>query len=110
MEKPEFAQLWDEEVDELIRLAKAVPDGGTIVEIGTAEGGSALIFDKASKETVKIYSIDVLPTKAAYKNLKDTRVKIIKGESVSVASEWQDIAGKSIDLLFIDGGHDFKNI
>lgn len=111
MEKPEFAQLWNEEVNKLAKLAEVVPKGGTIVEIGTAEGGSAFIFDKASrKNNVKIYSVDLAPTKAAYKNLDGTDVEIIKGKSVDVASKWQKITGRPTDLLFIDGAHDFKNV
>ena len=106
-----FTLLWREEQAELDRLAGLVPNGGTIVEIGTALGGTATIFNRATKEkNVSIYTVDISPSARAYKNLEGTGVNIIASASEIAAESWAENIGKPIDLLFIDGNHHFEYV
>ncbi len=107
----EFSQLWKEEKDLLFEYAAIIPEGGIIVEIGTAQGGSASIFYEATKnKRVKIYSYDIAPSEEAYLNLKNTSVEIINKPSTEGALNWIKEKKKSIDLLFIDGSHAFEDV
>lgn len=107
----DFAQLWVEEQQLLAELAALVPDNGTIVEIGTAQGGSALIFNwAASQRGVRIYSFDRAPSPQAYTHLKNTSVTIIAKPSTQGALTWMQTVGKPIDLLFIDGSHTLQDV
>lgn len=109
MQKPDFALLWQEECDTLFTLGSEVPKGGVIVEIGTALGGSGVIFDAATQgKDVSIYSVDIAPSPRAYKNLQKTVVKIVPLPSSQFADEWKRDGARFIDLLFIDGDHRFQ--
>ncbi|MDO8505597.1 MAG: class I SAM-dependent methyltransferase [bacterium] len=111
MNKPDFALLWNEECDILHTLAKGVPEGGTIVEIGTALGGSGVIFADATQgRNVKIYSVDVSPSPRAYQNLNDSGVEIISLTSLKFSECWGRDVRRQIDLLFIDGNHSFQGV
>lgn len=104
----DYALIWREEQEILFHLAALVPQGGTIVEIGTALGGTARIFYEATKEKcVDIFSVDINTFERAKKNLSDTTVNLITDSSVSFANKWH---GKDIDLLFIDGDHSLMGI
>lgn len=90
----------------LYRCAKMVPENGTILEIGTAQGGSAFIFAMATQErNVKIVSIDKFASQEARENLKGKNVFLITADSIEYAQKWKNQKNNSIDLLFIDGGH-----
>jgi hypothetical protein len=103
-------QLWSEEHEILSGLAAAVPDGGTVVEIGTAEGGTALLMHRAVEgRQVKICTIDVAPCAKAYGYLKGTGVTIVAQPSREYARAWKETKSPPIDLLFIDGGHDLEH-
>lgn len=107
----DFAQLWTEEQQLLAEIAASVPENGTIVEIGTAQGGSSLILHRAtSNKKVKIYSFDIAPSSEAYEHLKDTSVTIVAKSSTEGACTWMETAGKPVDLLFIDGGHTLQQV
>lgn len=102
----DFAQLWVEEQRLLAEIAALVPQNGTIVEIGTGEGGSALIFHTAcGHKGVDIYSFDAAPSDEAYEHLKNTSVRIVPKSSKEGADTWMQTVGKAIDFLFIDGNH-----
>jgi hypothetical protein len=106
-----YSQLWAEEESLLFELGSSIPDNGVIVEIGTAQGGSAVIFHRAAgHRKVHIYSFDIAPSAEAYRNLRDTNVKIIKKPSIEGAHAWKEICSKPIDLLFIDGSHIFRHV
>lgn len=103
-----FAQLWKGEQQELAYLAAEVPDAGVIVEIGTAQGGTSVLMSRATKgRNISISTVDISPSPEAYKNLSDTGVEIVAEPSVVAADRWVREARPKIDLLFIDGGHDF---
>ena len=107
----DYTQLWKEEPDCLTNHAKTVPEGGTIVEIGTAEGGTAgLLYEATLKKNVQIYTVDIAPSETAYQILKDTNIKIISSESTNFAKMWGEEIKKPIDFLFIDGDHSFLGV
>lgn len=95
----------------IYRCARVVPDNGTIVEIGTAQGGSAYIFSIATqKRDVKIISIDKYPSQEAKQNLKGMNVTLVTEDSVEYAKTWRKEKNDLIDLLFIDGGHTLLDV
>jgi hypothetical protein len=105
------AQLWKEEPERLCNYASLVPHNGTIVEIGTADGGSAKLLFKATKDkNIKIYTIDVSPTRKAFELLRDTGVIIVKNESSNYSKIWKNEIKRKIDFLFIDGDHSFESV
>ncbi|MEW6403330.1 MAG: class I SAM-dependent methyltransferase [Chloroflexota bacterium] len=111
MQKISFAQVWEEEQGELARIAGLVPEGGIILEIGTAQGGTSAIFYNATKhKNVNIYSVDIAPSCSAYRNLQRTGVRIIRSASAHLATIWMQKVRMPIDLLFIDGNHNFQSL
>ncbi len=109
--KIDFAQLWVEEQQLLAEIATLVPDNGTIVDIGTAQGGSAFIFHKAThRKGVKVYSFDIAPSPEAYEHLKNTNVTIVAKSSTEGALTWMRTVSKPVDLLFIDGSHALQHV
>jgi len=90
--------------------AKDVPDGGIIVDIGTAAGGSALVFAMASKPNVKVYTIDPKKNLDFLDRRKETKLEkkliFINKTSEDTAKGWN----KKIDLLFIDGIHNYPGV
>jgi len=116
---------WDTDAEEemLIKLARTVPDGGVIVEIGSEYGRSAGAFLLGSKRTVRLVSVDLFPTDhplvgdllAAYQgNVEeiaqsmDRYVGTMRGDSAEASKHWP--ADKSIDLLFVDAGHTYEQV
>ena len=103
--------LPDEDKLCLSEYAAKVPDGGKIVEIGTADGGSAVIMAVSSKPSVKLWTID--PTESLkFKNKLavlglSNRVTYLQGKSEDLVSQW---SGDEIDLLFIDGMHGYEAV
>ena len=107
----DLTQLWIEEREILAERAALVPDNGVIVEIGTAQGGSGLIFHAAvGHRGAKIYSFDIAPSPEAYENLKNTTATIVAKSSVDGALQWKQMGRKPIDLLFIDGSHALQHV
>lgn len=103
-------QLWREEHEILSGLAAAVPDEGTVVEIGTAEGGTALLMRRAVEgRRVKISTVDVAPNLKAYGYLRGTGVTIVAQPSEDYARIWKETESPPIDLLFIDGNHNLDH-
>jgi hypothetical protein len=103
--------IWREEQEKLVELANSVPDNGTIVEIGTALGGTATIFNNSTiGRRIKIYTIDTVPFQRAYDNLKNTDVIIVNKSSVEYAHMWKQEVDRTIDLLFIDADHNFQSV
>lgn len=106
-----FSQLWDSEQKTLAERAAFVPDNGIIVEIGTAQGGSAAIFHAVTgRRGVRVYSFDLAPSAEAYERLSGTNVTIVAKPSMEGALEWTSTVGEPIDLLFLDGSHALQDI
>lgn len=111
IEKVEYTLVWDEEQEKLCQYAELVPIDGTIVEIGTAQGGTAkLFYNVTHHKKVKIFTIDINPLKCAYSNLKNTDVTIVSKRSSDFAQSWKHEVNRPIDLLFIDGNHNFQHV
>ena len=109
-EKIPRLQLWKEEAAVLASFAAAVPAGGTIVEIGTAEGATARLMRDAAKPGVAIYTVDLAPSRIARESLRGHDVNIVAAASEHFAAEWADRIGRPIDFLFIDGNHDLLHV
>ena len=119
----------------LYKAANSITQAGpTIVEIGTWQGKSAVVFGQAVKKrsNAKVICIDpfnasgdlksqpdyqsiensmVMSLKeACFQNLKrngvEDVVELIEGRSDEVARSWN----KPIDLLFIDGDHEYAAV
>jgi len=100
------------------KLAKAVPEGGTIVEVGPLFGSSTWVLSKNAHPSVKIVSIDTWEpaewidrrfpdgpefSLATFKRMVADcpNVTPIQGWSPQVVSDWS----KPIDLFFDDATH-----
>lgn len=106
-----FSQLWVEEERFIFDVAAKVGNGGMIVEIGTAQGGSAFLMASATRgRNCSIYSFDVAPSAEAHVNLGGTGVHIVAEASHAGAARWGRIAGRPIDLLFVDGSHKLSDV
>ena len=109
--KTPFSQLWVEEEQYLCEQSSLLGDNSVIVEIGTAQGGSAYLFATSTKaRNVSIYTYDISPSREAFKNLKGLNVHIVAKSSTTGAKEWPKKCGQPIDLLFIDGSHTLENV
>lgn len=103
----------------LAKEASRVPENGCIVEVGSYYGKSTSIMAAAANAGVKICAVDAWDNRGMGTALKDTyekfienmkpypNVKPIRGNSPDVGAHW---AGPPIDLLFIDGGHDYDTV
>ncbi|MEL6149249.1 MAG: class I SAM-dependent methyltransferase [Chloroflexota bacterium] len=105
----------------LFRLAKRLPAGSNIVEIGSFKGGSTYCFGAATQQSgAQIHCIDTFMTEnVAGSEGTDTypifeqntapfadRIHIIRGFSQDVV----DQITFAIDLLFIDGDHAYEGV
>lgn len=98
------------------RLAKEVPAGGLIVEIGTLYGGMTAVLALANPKA-RIITIDDFSwhppddTPASAGRFKSTMIRIgvdnvqlMVGNSREIGKAWED----RIDLLWVDGGHSYE--
>jgi hypothetical protein len=101
----------------LDRLAKRLPEGAHIVNIGAGAGTSALAFLSARSD-VRVTTIDVQLEINLYGGLENemgilraaglldpARYTPIHGDSVAVGRAWQ---GGPVHLVFVDGGHEYE--
>jgi len=118
--------LSPDEAITLHSLAKQIPEGTIIVEIGSFHGRSTVTLAKACSDNQSggnsptVYSIDPHEGMQAYgpnegleslkKNLRernlDSYVSVVQKRSVEAAKEFN----KPIGLLFIDGSHDIVSV
>ena len=102
-------------------LASRVPENGLIFEIGAAFGYSATKMADASHSSVKIITVD--PWTLAPQKQQPERERIFleavraySDRILPVKSFSQDVdlaallAGREIDLLFIDGDHNYHGV
>ena len=99
-------------------LASQVPDGGTIVEIGSFWGRSTGYMAAACKDRdISIIAIDFWPNIEDFtkflRNMKMLEyhfVQAVRMYSVEACAKLFHDKDESIDLLFIDGDHSFKGV
>lgn len=95
----------------MAEIARSVPDGGTIVEIGTWKGGTAQLFhDVTCGRGVHVCTVDMAPQKEALERLQGTGVEVLSARSEAASRQWAESDRKQIDLLFIDGSHLFHDV
>lgn len=98
-EASRLAQMVPVEIKELWAQAIGAGEGAMIVEIGTGQGGSALVLASGDGN---VFTID---TEESPDVPEGNFTKII-GESLKIAATWKE----PIDLLFIDGNHFYEFI
>lgn len=110
--------VWD--AFHLFNYASQIPVNGIYVEIGSFVGGSLVCIHEASKifnNNINITSIDPLiagegltaeeKEKDFHTNTKDIPLKFYKDFSQNIVNKFDD---NSIDLLFIDGAHNYDSV
>lgn len=94
------------------KLAKQLKKGDVFVELGSYKGESIKYLNSITKG-VELYTIDKFIPEAEYlrgeeyfdcflNNIKRTKIKYIKGDTVETAEEFRD---NSIDAIFFDASH-----
>ena len=113
-----FTQMSKIDAQRLFDFAKQIPENSVIVELGTYQGGSAILIGLACKEkSMEIFTIDNYTQKLPLASSKETveanfvkfgckNVKIIEGDSVEIARVWT----LPITMLFIDSGHTYEEV
>jgi len=106
----------DEETKSLQALAAMVPENGVILEIGAAWGWSIRKMAEASRESVKLYTIDIWTLgpqkqqasreKRFHSMIAPYRQRITPIKAYSQEVDWE----RDIDLLFIDGNHHYQYV
>lgn len=104
-------------------MAKTLAELGFKIgaEVGVAQGHHAKVLCE-NNQGVKLYAIDVWSRYPGYREYTDRidkyyleakerlapfKVKMIKGFSMDVVA---DFADNSLDFVYIDGAHDYKNV
>lgn len=91
-------------------------DPHVILEIGTGMGGSLKFWEQLVKPGDLVVSVDVEPDLKRivwdYKG-SDRKILLIVGDSMdekTVTAVKETLSGRSVDFLFIDGGHLYENV
>jgi len=108
-------RITDEETPVLQGVAKKVPENGIIVEIGSAFGYSISKMADVAKKSVTLFAIDPwsLIDQRGQRNREALFAQTILNYQniIPIKSFSQDVDwDQEIDLLFIDGKHDFSSV
>lgn len=99
------------------RLAREVPTGGLIVEVGALYGGMTAVMALANAgafiTTMDNFSWHPEDDQKSSKALVEqnmarlgiTNVEVLVGDSIALGRNWK----REIDLVWIDGGHTYKH-
>ncbi|MCD4705082.1 class I SAM-dependent methyltransferase [bacterium] len=115
--------LSNEEGELLYNLAKKCNKNGVIVEIGSWKGKSTIWLAKGSQagKNIPIFAIDhhngsfdektkISTFNAFIKNIKDAKIEDIVHSIVKKSHDASINFKKPINLIFIDGGHDYQTV
>lgn len=104
------------EVEALKDLARSLPQGGRIVNIGAGNGTSGLAFMEARAD-LHLFTIDIQLESSPFGCLQgeqavfesagfwgDPRHTQIHGDSKAVGAAWEH---GPVDMVFVDGGHQY---
>jgi predicted O-methyltransferase YrrM len=108
-----------EESNLLKKYARMVDPSHTIIEIGTRNGGSALVLAMNSRS--RVVTIDILPDPRLTGQFGYKHIPVLKKhwarypggsriEQVTSTSWEYKHDGSPVGLVFIDGGHEFNQI
>ena len=101
---------WQSNVHNLANLAREVPDGGTIMDVGIGGAASACAMGLASKDDVRIYSVgpEIREVTMSYvfKCKMQGKIFLVPGTSDEVFERWN----KELDMIFIDGMHHYDEV
>lgn len=113
------AYLTHAEVDALKNIAMGLPMNAQIINIGAGNGTSGLAFMEARSD-LKVTTIDIQLESSPFGCLAgeeavlrdagkwgDPRYQQIHGDSKAVGKTWLKEYGRLVDLVFIDGGHQY---
>lgn len=110
-----------EQAQALFRIARSVPSGSWIVEIGSHHGRSTVVLALAKPEGVGLMAVDpfgdlrwgggdgsygIFLENLAATGLKGA-VRVFRGASEEAARAWE---GGPIGLLYLDGAHDRRSV
>ncbi len=106
------------ELNRLYELAATGPGTGTVVEIGTMVGGSAVALALGSRDSGRgrVHTIDIEPRKEVQQTLEAHRVadlvNVINMPSKEVATNWASFTNgdTAVRLLWIDGNHQYEGV
>ena len=115
--------LSNEEGELLYNLAKKCSKNGVIVEIGSWKGKSTIWLAKGSEagENIPVFSIDhhngsfdeeekTSTFDTFMKNIENAEIKNIVNPIIKKSHEASIDFKKPINLIFIDGGHDYQTV
>lgn len=108
---------------EVLALLERVADlkPRTVVELGTAGGGTLFLFTRAAADNATLISVDLeggpfgggypAATRPFIKSFarQSQTIHLVRGDSrapTTLAAVKRALGGRAIDFLFIDGGHD----
>lgn len=101
----------------LYDAAAVVPPGGTVVEIGSHHGRSALVIASALRDGARLVAVDPFPedwrygaagTEASFRrNLADAGLAAAVDLRVATSSEVRAGWDRMVHLVYVDGKHDF---
>lgn len=109
--------LTRDQAAELFRLAAEVPAGGTIVEVGTHLGRSAVVLALAARPGVEVVAIDPFLPDWRY-GRDDTETQLRANLATAGVTDRVDVQAvtseaaratwsRPVDLVYVDGGHSY---
>ncbi len=118
--------LVDGQEQYLFDRVQSLPEDAVIVEVGAFKGRSTAAMAFACVGTQRrIYSIDTwdgndvdFPERDFFSTWQDNLARLglqeyvtpLRGQSHEMLSRWNELAGRPIDFIFLDGSHDYQDV